>query len=182
RKWAFTLTSFPRGSGVMRDKRYAALFHASILLSLLLAAPASAEAEQLPIKKYTTAEGLAHDQINRIVQDSHGFLWFCTDEGLSRFDGYKFTNYTTDQGLSHPAVTDLLETRKGVYWAATGNGLCRFNPAGSSTSADPMFTAYHPSGNAAAQNIIALKEDRAGVIWCGTRSGLYRMEETGDRV
>jgi hypothetical protein len=31
--------------------------------------------------------------------DSRGFLWFCTNEGLSRFDGYGFTNYSTDQGL-----------------------------------------------------------------------------------
>jgi hypothetical protein len=39
-----------------------------------------------------------------------GFLWFCTGEGLSRFDGYRFTNYTTDQGLPAAAVNDLLET------------------------------------------------------------------------
>ena len=44
-------------------------------------------AEIPPFKIYTTEEGLAHDNINRIVRDSRGFLWFCTAEGLSRFDG-----------------------------------------------------------------------------------------------
>src|SRR5713101_7613642 len=98
--------------------------------SLVVTGFVAAVAEQLPIKTYTTADGLVRDQINRIVQDSHGFLWFCTAEGLSRYDGYKFTNYTTDQGLPHRVVNDLLETRSGIYWVATGDGLCRFNPTG----------------------------------------------------
>ena len=57
-------------------------------------------AERLPIKTYTTTDGLPRDHINRIVQDSRGFLWFCTSEGLSRFDGYKFTNYTENATLA----------------------------------------------------------------------------------
>src|SRR5436190_8179439 len=67
-----------------------------LCLALLLA---SARAERLPIKTYTAADGLPRDHINRIVQDSKGFLWSCTTEGLSRFDGYGFVNYGTDQGL-----------------------------------------------------------------------------------
>ena len=76
------------------------------------------QAEKLPVKTYTTADGLGRDQINRIVQDSHGFLWFCTAEGLSRFDGYRFTNYTTINGLANNAVTDLLEAHDGTYLIA----------------------------------------------------------------
>src|SRR5512143_4308285 len=51
----------------------------------------SSQAERLPIKTYTTADGLAQNAVNQIVRDSRGFLWFCTNEGLSRFDGYTFT-------------------------------------------------------------------------------------------
>src|SRR5215470_4476277 len=93
-------------------------------------------AERLPIRLYTTADGLPRDQINKIVRDSRGFLWFCTPEGLSRFDGYTFVNFTTDQGLPSRNVNDLLETRSGHYWVATGNGLARFNPDG-----DPLQVA-----------------------------------------
>src|SRR5918997_6842855 len=85
--------------------------------------PAAGRAEQLPIKTYTIAEGLARDTVNRIIQDPQGFLWFCTTEGLSRFDGYKFTTYRTDQGLPHFIVNDLLRTRNGLYWTATGSGV-----------------------------------------------------------
>jgi ligand-binding sensor domain-containing protein len=73
-------------------------------------------AERLPIKAYTTADGLACNNINKIVRDSRGFIWFCTADGLSRFDGYSFTNFGPDQGLPHSEVLDLLETRDGTYW------------------------------------------------------------------
>src|SRR3982074_3567971 len=86
---------------------------------ILLAVSASVHAEQLPLKTYTIADGLARDSVNWIMQDSLGFLWFCTSEGLSRFDGYTFTNYGVDQGLPHAIVNDFLETSKGELWVAT---------------------------------------------------------------
>jgi len=88
-------------------------------------------AEQLPVKTYTTGDGLPRDSVTLIRQDSRGFIWLVAGDGLSRFDGYKFTNYTTDDGLPDRRVNDLLETRAGVYWIATDSGLCRFNPTGS---------------------------------------------------
>ena len=54
---------------------------------------ALAAGSQLPVKIYTTADGLANNLINRIVRDSRGYLWFCTGEGLSRFDGYSFVSF-----------------------------------------------------------------------------------------
>src|SRR5436305_5473248 len=94
-------------------------------LGLLLAVAKGAAAEHLPIKTYTTADGLANNAVNRIVRDSRGFMWFCTQEGLSRFDGYSFTNYGIEQGLPSAIINDLVETREGVYWVATAGGLCR---------------------------------------------------------
>src|SRR6202023_304026 len=105
-----------------------------LLVLLLLLANREGKAEQLPLKAYTTADGLPHNVINKIVRDSRGFLWFCTDDGLSRFDGYGFTNYGTSEGLPHPGVNDILETRGGEYWGATDGGLVRFNPKGAPAS------------------------------------------------
>jgi ligand-binding sensor domain-containing protein len=81
-----------------------------VVTGLLLAMVTSVRAQHLPIKTYTIADGLAHDVINRIVRDSHGYLWFCTHEGLSRFDGYTFTNYGRAQGLLGHDVNDMVET------------------------------------------------------------------------
>src|SRR5262245_33404913 len=103
-------------------------FRRGLLLLLALGAAAVAMAERLPIKTYTAADGLPRDHIKRIVPDSRGFLWFCTTEGLARFDGYGFVNYGADQGLPSRYVYDFLESRGGIYWVATGRGLCRFNP------------------------------------------------------
>jgi ligand-binding sensor domain-containing protein len=92
-------------------------------LALVFACASTSRAERPPLKAYTTADGLAHDSVNRTVRDSRGFLWFCTAEGLSRFDGYRFKSYTQDQGLPHRNVNDLLETRAGVYLVATSAGV-----------------------------------------------------------
>ena len=116
----------------MRVGRLKAIEKALRLVWLLIASVAAVsnptQAERLPIKTYTTVDGLASNAINRIVRDSRGFLWFCTSDGLSRFDGYTFTNYGTGQGLPHGEVADFLETREGEFWVATGAGLVRLNP------------------------------------------------------
>jgi ligand-binding sensor domain-containing protein len=112
-------------------------------MPILLALVGDAGAERLPIRSYTTADGLARDHVTRIVQDSKGFLWFCTRGGLSRFDGYKFINFGTDQGLPGRYVTDFLESRTGAYWVATDKGLCRFIP-----DALPQATASKPQAPA----------------------------------
>ncbi|MCU1265636.1 MAG: liaS 2 [Acidobacteria bacterium] len=153
----------------------------------------SASAERLPLKTYTVADGLAHNEVNKIVKDSRGFLWFCTADGLSRFDGYTFTNFGTDQGLPHANVTDLLETRSGEYWVATYGGIVRFNPkgvpanhvsyAGEAGALAPMFTTLVPEDkdrHARAFNV--LFEDRNGTIWCGTAKGLLRLEGAGGHL
>jgi ligand-binding sensor domain-containing protein/signal transduction histidine kinase len=121
-------------------------------------------ARRLPIRSYTTADGLASDQVYCIHQDSHGFLWVCTSEGLSRFDGYSFTNYHTSDGLPGNLVRKLIETRQGIYWIATFDGLVRFDPRGAGAS---RFRAYPLAGWMKGVPSV-LREDRDGGIWCGT--------------
>ena len=163
---------------------------AGVLVSALVAATLDAAGERLPVKTYTTADGLPRDQISRNFQDSKGFLWFSTSEGLSRFDGYKFTTYGTEQGLAGRQVNDFLETRSGTYWAATDKGLCRFNPdplplnaRGDGRDSSQRFVVYYPGDKATARYIEVIYEDHAGTIWCGTYGGLFRLDQTdGQRV
>src|SRR5215203_1720525 len=111
---------------------------------LVLISCAQHHAEQLPIRTYTTADGLPRDRVFKIVPDPRGFLWFCTYDGLSRFDGYEFVNYSVAQGLPHRVVFDLLITRPGDYWVATLAGVARFNPLASSS--ESKFKTYVPAG------------------------------------
>ncbi len=148
--------------------------------------------ERLPIKLYATADGLPNNEINKIVRDSRGFLWFCTADGISRFDGYAFTNYGTREGLPHPYVNDLLETSSGEYWVATNGGLVRFIPRGisrpgmtydnnASSDQQPMFSLVLPNdADRFAKATTTLFEDHNGTIWCGTMKGLERLEKTSN--
>ena len=154
-------------------------------LVLLLCFPCLTRAERLPIKAYSVADGLAHNEINKIIRDSRGFLWFCTAGGLSRFDGYSFTNFGMDQGLGHAIVSDLLETRNGEYWVATNGGLFRFNPkgiAGQKTEAAMFIRVALDGQGEPAIPVNNLLEDHNGVIWCGTRQGLFQLIQTSAGV
>src|SRR5262249_24844367 len=157
-------------------------------LVVALAVSIPIRAERLPIKTYTTADGLTHNRISKVIRDSRGFLWFCTGDGLSRFDGYTFTNYGTDQGLPNRAVTDFLETRKGEYWIATSAGLVRFNPNAApehrviyanetAARSRPMFSVIANDEDGSARSVTVLLENHDSAIWCGTDKGLYRLEE-----
>ncbi|MGD1074347.1 MAG: two-component regulator propeller domain-containing protein, partial [Bryobacteraceae bacterium] len=139
----------------------------ALWLAVLFLVPAALPARRLPVRTYTTADGLARDHILCIVQDSHGFLWFCTAEGLSRFDGYQFSNYHSEQGLPGDVVTGFIETREGNYWIATTDGIARFSPKGAGVS---RFRRY-PLGENGKLIHARLREDAAGGIWCGTRTG-----------
>jgi ligand-binding sensor domain-containing protein/two-component sensor histidine kinase len=143
------------------------------LFVLLLASAVLGRAERLPLKIYTAADGLAHNSVNRIVRDSRGYLWFCTSEGLSRFDGYEFHNYGRRDGLPHRVVNDVLETRSGELWIATAGGLCRYVPK---ASGDQRFRVLLVKNDDRASYVNVLLEDRLGRVWCGTDAGLFRLE------
>jgi ligand-binding sensor domain-containing protein len=154
--------------------------------------PATLNAERLPIRAYSTADGLPHNTVMRIVRDSHGFLWFCTLRGLARFDGYTFQNYDAGQGL-RGSVTDVLETRAGEYWIATLNGLYRFHPSspaphqetpnsvGRDSAAEPIFESFSLNDDGSPPGINTLHEDRRGTVWAATNEGLYRLVRSNGR-
>ncbi len=185
--------------GVIGQTRIHNFFNALFWATgVLLCAAFAARAETLPFKNYTTADGLGHDRVDEIVRDSRGFLWFCTGEGLARFDGYEFKNFSQADGLPHRRVMDLIETRDGKYLVATYAGVAVFNPLGmprrwndvesrAETPPDehepPMFQVLRPPDAKPDKRnwtIYDLHETRDGKIWVATLGGLYRLEETGD--
>lgn len=128
---------------------------------------------QLPVRFFTVADGLASNFVNVILRDSHGFLWFGTSDGLSRFDGSQFTNFGVDQGLPDRAVTDMVTTRSGDLWIATPKAVCRLNASGTG----PRLETYTVDPNARMVNSLA--DDRADGVWLGTENGLYQIAKSG---
>ncbi len=79
-------------------------------------------AQQQIFKNYTVNDGLISNTICKVFQDSKGFIWIGTLEGLSKYDGYAFTNYSTANGLSHSMVNDFYESKEGNLYVALNNG------------------------------------------------------------
>ncbi|MEO6813265.1 MAG: two-component regulator propeller domain-containing protein [Ginsengibacter sp.] len=80
------------------------------------------KAQQQIFKNYTVNDGLVSNDIRRIFQDSKGFLWIGTMEGLSKYDGNAFTNYTKSKRLSHNVVNDFYESEDERLYVALNNG------------------------------------------------------------
>ena len=78
-------------------------------------------------KVYTVNEGLSQSRINTILQDSRGFIWVGTEDGLNRYDGYNFNSFTHQpydtNSLSNNYINAICEDANGVLWIATNRGL-----------------------------------------------------------
>jgi len=84
------------------------------------------QAERLPVKIYTSADGLGSGFVDYLMRDARGFMWFCTRDGLSRFDGSQFINYQIGNEKSPPGIESIYQTRDGAYWVSTTGGSYRF--------------------------------------------------------
>lgn len=90
-----------------------------------------AQIPELKINYLSKEEGLLNLNINYVTQDSVGFIWIASTDGLFRYDGYNFTKYTSIQNdsstLSHNNIFSLYTDSKGRLWVGTMQGLCRYN-------------------------------------------------------
>jgi hypothetical protein len=73
--------------------------------------------DQIEFEHISVEQGLSQSSVNCILQDSRGFMWFGTNDGLNRYDGHDFVTYHAnldgEPGLSHDTVTSLLEDKSG---------------------------------------------------------------------
>jgi signal transduction histidine kinase/ligand-binding sensor domain-containing protein len=126
-------------------------------------------AERLPVRNYTSADGLLIDgAITQTMQDSRGLLWFVSARGLNRFDGRSFRSYGAEEGLE--GASQIVETRPGEYWVAARRGIARYRP-----EAPPgqRFPVEHIAADQNADTVAAIAADGAGGVWLGSEAGLY---------
>ena len=145
-----------------------------LLLSLPVSLCASIVSSQnIPFESYSVRDGLLSNGIHAIFQDSQGYLWIGTRDGLSVFDGWTFTNYTTIDGLPTGSIRQILEDRAASHktvWILTSAGeVCRFVDGG--------FIPFTDSSSTWADQITSLGQDHTGTIWIGTEDTLARIAQ-----
>ncbi|MEW6737854.1 MAG: two-component regulator propeller domain-containing protein, partial [Acidobacteriota bacterium] len=141
-------------------------------LIVILFSICEVHAQQLPLRRYDVADGLATNRVHCIYQDKKGYIWIGTGEGLSRFDSYRFTNYDQRDGLVNPVINWITEDQQGNLWVGT-NGIGVFELIGSDAPGQGHWKRL-PINLAADQLILSLLVDSAGVLWIGSDDGLIK--------
>ncbi|MCY7409700.1 MAG: hypothetical protein LH473_05465, partial [Chitinophagales bacterium] len=88
--------------------------------------PLNVHAQYLYMKHFTAANGLPSNTVNDVLQDDDGFIWFATDNGVSKFDGHHFTNFTTKDGIADNEVIRLGKDHQSRMWFLGFNGKSSF--------------------------------------------------------
>lgn len=152
-----------------------------LLVLCFFAATLSGQEEQRKFNRFSVNDGLSQSAIFDILQDSTGYLWFATADGLNRYDGYQFThlkhNPNNSNSLPDNYVNVLLEDSRGYLWIGTfGGGLTRFDR----TRHHFQHYLKHTEGAGLPGNyIMSLAEDAQGNVWVGTQQGLGLIDTAG---
>jgi signal transduction histidine kinase/ligand-binding sensor domain-containing protein/CheY-like chemotaxis protein len=123
----------------------------------------------------TISDGLSHSNVKFILKDRTGFMWFATDDGLNKYDGYSFTIYrhkpNDKNTLKVNNINVLLQDNEGNLWVGTGGGgLSLYNK---DTDSFINFSADKNNANTISNDdITSMYQDSQHNIWIGTYSGL----------
>ena len=119
---------------------------------------------------YTTAEGLAGNDVKFIHEAKDGSFWFGTFGGLSHLKDGKFTNYTIGEGLASNFVRSIKEDEDGTFWFGTyDSGLSRFK--------DGKFFNFNTANGLFSNGVFAIVEDGKGNFWMSSNQGIYRASK-----
>jgi ligand-binding sensor domain-containing protein len=122
---------------------------------------------------YTDSTGLPHSNVNCLVEDATGNMWFGTNNGLAKFDGISVWTYyttTTNTGLADNTITAIAITSNGDVWAGTDFGVSVFNGT--------SFTTYTTADGLGNNRINYIAQAINGDVWMGDFSGATKYSSS----
>ena len=141
------------------------------------------EGQDLRFVRRLRSQGLSQQRVTDIVQDDQGFLWFGTQYGLDRYDGYGFRVFKNDpdnsRSLCGVKIPSLFKDRTGALWIGCDYSLDRYDPTTDTFVHYPLETPGSPNTGGIVRHI---SQDRAGMLWLSTANGLYRLDPGSGRV
>nr|WP_136251380.1 ligand-binding sensor domain-containing diguanylate cyclase [Ningiella ruwaisensis] len=159
-------------------------FIKALLILTFLPSTSFAAIDNVRFEHFYVEQGLSQQSIMALYQDSKGFIWLGTQEGLNRYDGRKFVQYTkstdieNDNSLIAPFVNAIAEDHSGQIWVATREGVSRFN------TATDTFVNYRADGSDKSINDLVVRDvfvSKSGDVWVATRKGLNKYLPVEDR-
>lgn len=131
-------------------------------------------------KNMTIEDGLSQATVETLLQDSKGYIWIGTNDGLNRYNGYNYTVFTQDEGspnnIVNNYIVDLKEDKQGNIWVGTANGVSKIHNDGQTIT---NYYTDEDKGNLSNYNVgdIIVLDD--GDVLIGTSDGLnLYVEET----
>lgn len=151
----------------------------TLLFSLFIFQSFAQKNDTFRLDSLSIDDGLSNSSVSAILQDDRGFMWFGTQSGLCRYDGYNFENYYNDpfdeNSLPHNQIQCMFRDNEDVLWLGTYNGLSRLN------TATGDFTNYpnieNDSTSLSNSVVVAIARDAMGRLWVGTLDGLNLLDE-----
>lgn len=144
------------------------------LICLFLSSNAEAITnEEIAFKRITIDDGLSQNSVIDIYQDANGFMWFGTQDGLNRYDGYQHIIFRNDpdnpNSISDNRIRCIYVDSQGILWVGSEGGLSRYNPE----TLDFINYRHQPEIETSLghNTVRAILEDQNGHLWVGTRGG-----------
>jgi len=156
-----------------------------VAAALLAASAALASEPRAAFRHLTPEQGLSHPSVYGVAQDRTGFIWFTTQDGVSRYDGYRFRVFQHDShdpaSLAENDVSAMIVDDDGSLWFGTwGGGLDHYDPR--SETFDHFRASARDAGTLRDDRIQTLMRDHAGNLWVGTFSGGVSRLARGTRT
>ena len=150
----------------------------ALLSFVLIHSSLMAQNNSIKFEHLSIEEGLSQSTINSVIQDSYGLMWFCSIDGLNKYDGYKITIYhhqpDNAYSIAGNSINVIFEDQEGLLWIGTQNrGLSIYNRI-----KDKFYSVSYVRSKTispAIANIRAIYEDKNYNMWIGTAGGLFYL-------
>jgi ligand-binding sensor domain-containing protein len=158
------LSALGASNSTQAEKLYLRLRAVYVPLMAILALALCADPARCGWQMFRTRDGLVHNQVSAVIEDSSGNLWFGTGQGVSRYDGVNWVTYDAASGTDLRYVTEIVEDSSGNLWFATLLGVSRYDGV--------SWRKYTEDDGLADDYVLTVIEDSSGELWFGTGNGL----------
>ena len=163
---------------ILARKFRPSILYTIIAALLIIPADLTAQISDVTFQQIFLQHGLSQSIVKCILQDRKGFMYFGTEDGLNRYDGYKFLIYRYNpddtNSISYNDINCLYEDKNGIIWIGTFNaGLNRFDQ--SKKSIIRIHQNINDPEGLSHNNINCIIADQSGNLWVGTDNGLNKL-------